>query len=230
MDVALVTRRGCHLCSDALAEVRALGLEPRLLDVDGDSALFDQFDFRVPVLLVEGRAVGEGRLDHATLARALGLPAVRVLPCGPEAAGAVHDLTQRAFAPHARLDPPSGAGLESLESVAEELAVHGGALASTDGRPAGCLRLRDLDGHLHVRRVAVAPDRQGLGIGRALMRWAEAEAARRGADGVSVGVRLALPGNLEFYRRLGYREVERHRHPGYDRPTWVLLHKRVPLA
>jgi GNAT superfamily N-acetyltransferase len=230
MDVALVTRRGCHLCQDALAEVRALGLEPRLLDVDADAKLFDQFDFRVPVLLVEGRAVGEGRLDNATLARALGLPAVRVLPCGPEAAGPVHELTRRAFAPYSGLDPPSGAGRESLESVGAELAVHGGALASTGGGPAGCLRLRERDGHLHVRRVAVAPDRQGQGIGRALMRWAEAEAARRGTDGVSVGVRLALPGNLEFYRRLGYREVGRHAHPGYDRPTWVLLHKRVPLA
>jgi ribosomal protein S18 acetylase RimI-like enzyme len=230
MDVALVTRRGCHLCEAALAEVRALGLEPRLLDVDGDAKLFDQFDFRVPVLLVEGRAVGEGRLDHATLARALGLPAVRVLPCGPEASGAVHELTRRAFAPYSRLDPPSGAGRESLESVGEELAVYGGALASTDGRPAGCLRLREMDGHLHVRRVAVAPEQQGRGIGRALMRWAEAEAGRRGTEGVSVGVRLALPGNLEFYRRLGYREVERHAHPGYDRPTWALLRKRVPLA
>ena len=74
MQVDLVTRSGCHLCEEALAELRALGIEPRLRDVDGDPVLFAQFDFRVPVVLVGGRVVGEGRLDRAALVRALGLP------------------------------------------------------------------------------------------------------------------------------------------------------------
>jgi predicted thioredoxin/glutaredoxin len=74
MQVDLVTRAGCHLCDDALAELRALGVEPRLRDVDADAELFTLFDFRVPVVLVEQRVVGEGRLDRTALARALGLP------------------------------------------------------------------------------------------------------------------------------------------------------------
>jgi len=71
VEVDLVTRRGCHLCEDALALLRDLGVEPRQRDVDADAELFRLYDFRVPVVLVEGRVVGEGRLDHGTLRRAL---------------------------------------------------------------------------------------------------------------------------------------------------------------
>jgi glutaredoxin len=71
MDVDLVTRRGCHLCDDALALLRDLGVEPRQRDVDADGELSRLYDFRVPVVLVDGRVVGEGRLDRLTLSRAL---------------------------------------------------------------------------------------------------------------------------------------------------------------
>lgn len=227
MELALVTRRGCHLCDEALALVRSLGLEPSLLDVDSDPALSDLYDFRVPVLLAADRLLAEGKLEHSTLARALGLPPVRIASCGPEAAETVHRLTQEAFGPYGSLDPPSGAVREDRGAVVEELAAHGGALAELGGVPAGCLRLRPDGNHLLVRRLAIDPRFQGQGIGRAMMAWAESEARRRGLEGVSVGVRLALPGNLDFYRRLGYRQVSEHMHPGYNRPTWVSMQKGI---
>jgi glutaredoxin len=69
--VELITRRGCHLCDDALALLKSLGVEPELRDVDLDSQLFADYDFRVPVVLVEGRVVGEGRLTRQAMVRAL---------------------------------------------------------------------------------------------------------------------------------------------------------------
>jgi len=72
MAVELVTRRGCHLCDEALRALRALGVEPSRLDVDADPELFRLYDFRVPVVLLDGRVVGEGRLDAGALRRALG--------------------------------------------------------------------------------------------------------------------------------------------------------------
>jgi glutaredoxin len=72
MAVQLVTRRGCHLCDDALALLRELAVEPEQRDVDADPELFRLYDFRVPVVLVDGRVVGEGRLDRDSLRRALG--------------------------------------------------------------------------------------------------------------------------------------------------------------
>lgn len=74
VDVELVTRRGCHLCDDALAALRELGIEPRLSDVDSDAELFRLYDFRVPVILLQGRLIAEGRFDLAALRRRLVAP------------------------------------------------------------------------------------------------------------------------------------------------------------
>jgi GNAT superfamily N-acetyltransferase len=153
---------------------------------------------------------------------------LHVVPCGPERAEEIHLLTQAAFAGYTALDPPSGAAREDLARVAADLRKGGGAVAELEGRPVGCLRWRIADdGDLHVRRVAVRPDLQRHGVGRSLMLCSEDEARRRGCEGVFVGVRLALPGNLAFYRSLGYEVTGEHRHDGYAHTTWLGLRKRL---
>ena len=72
MTIELVTRRGCHLCDGALAVLRELAVEPHQRDVDADPELFRLYDFRVPVVLLDGRVIGEGRVDREALRRALG--------------------------------------------------------------------------------------------------------------------------------------------------------------
>ena len=72
MRVVLVTRRGCHLCEHALELLRELGHEPELADVDADDRLHDLYDWRVPVVLVEGQVVAEGKIERAAVERALG--------------------------------------------------------------------------------------------------------------------------------------------------------------
>jgi len=67
----LVTRQGCHLCDQALGLLRALGHEPELQDVDSDDRLHDLYDWRVPVVLVDGRVVAEGQMELEQLRRAL---------------------------------------------------------------------------------------------------------------------------------------------------------------
>lgn len=69
--MVLVTRQGCHLCDQALGMLRDVGVEPEQRDVDGDSELFDLYDWRVPVILVGGTVVAEGRIDHEALRKAL---------------------------------------------------------------------------------------------------------------------------------------------------------------
>ena len=71
MVLVLVTRKGCHLCQDAERHLRGLGFEPELADVDADDRLHELYDWRVPVLLLGDRVVAEGKIDRATLARAL---------------------------------------------------------------------------------------------------------------------------------------------------------------
>lgn len=67
MKVVLVTRQGCHLCDDALALLRDLGVDPELADVDADDELHRLYDFRVPVVLVDGAIVAEGRITREQL-------------------------------------------------------------------------------------------------------------------------------------------------------------------
>ena len=74
MTVELVTRKNCHLCDEALAALRAIGVEPELRDVDADDELFALYDWRVPVVTVDGRVVAEGRIDREAVRKAL--PAV----------------------------------------------------------------------------------------------------------------------------------------------------------
>lgn len=71
MEVVLVTRQGCHLCDDALASLRSLGVEPELHDVDSDDRLHALYDWRVPVVLIDGRVIAEGRVDVVLLRKVL---------------------------------------------------------------------------------------------------------------------------------------------------------------
>jgi glutaredoxin len=72
--VVLVTRQGCHLCEEALNLLRGLGVEPEQDDVDADDDLHRLYDWRVPVVLVDGRIVGEGKIEREQLERALAQP------------------------------------------------------------------------------------------------------------------------------------------------------------
>jgi GNAT superfamily N-acetyltransferase len=64
---------------------------------------------------------------------------------------------------------------------------------------------------LEVKNMAVAPRRQGRGVGRALIGAALALARAQGASTLVVATAAADIGNLRFYQRLGFRmrSVER---------------------
>ncbi len=70
--VELYTRRGCHLCDEAKAELHSLRAElPFTLvetDVDSDYALQQAYGLLVPVVVVDGRRISE--LRFAAPARA----------------------------------------------------------------------------------------------------------------------------------------------------------------
>ncbi|TAJ19459.1 MAG: GNAT family N-acetyltransferase, partial [Dehalococcoidia bacterium] len=120
------------------------------------------------------------------------------------------------------LDPPSGALDETPDSIRHELeSAYGGALAVFDGHPIGCVLFRPEGPDLYFGRLSVLPAHRGRGVAAALVRAVEAEAARRGCQGGVLGVRIALPENQEVFRRLGYTEIARHAHAGYNLPTWI---------
>ncbi|MFT4881633.1 MAG: putative GNAT family N-acyltransferase [Salinirussus sp.] len=73
-----------------------------------------------------------------------------------------------------------------------------------DGRPVGTTRLREVDSHAKVERVAVRAAYRGAGLGRTLMDIVEGRARRNGHDEAVLHAQTDVEG---FYRALGYETV-----------------------
>jgi len=144
-------------------------------------------------------------------------------------AGLLHDLLVRAFSEYeGRLDPPSGANAETINSIAHKLEEGGALVCEGGGVTAGCIFYRRKDGHLHVGRLAVVPALRRRGIGDLLLRAAEGRAAELGLPSVRLGVRLALESLRAYYATRGYAAIALHSHAGHSQPTFVEMEKRLP--
>jgi tRNA threonylcarbamoyladenosine biosynthesis protein TsaE len=128
-----------------------------------------------------------------------------VAEVGPDEAADVVAVIHRAFAARPRLDPPSTATDETVESVAAALSDTGGLLARSDGAPVGAM-LFDMSSpsRLGLRRVGVDPAAQLHGVASAMVGVAEDVAERLGLDGVWLKARTELPDTVDFWRRRGY--------------------------
>lgn len=72
------------------------------------------------------------------------------------------------------------------------------------------------DGWL-IENVAVLPEAQGTGAGKALLAFAEAEGRRRGHDRAILYTHAKMTRNLALYPALGYAETGRRTEDGLDR-------------
>lgn len=74
IEVTFYTKAGCHLCEDArdLLEEIAEGTEYMLTEVDirSDLEVFERYRYRIPVILINGEILLEGRIDALELAQA----------------------------------------------------------------------------------------------------------------------------------------------------------------
>ena len=93
----------------------------------------------------------------------------------------------------------------------EDLAPPAGLLlvARESGRPVGCGGLRyHAGGRADVKRMWVAPDARGIGLGRRLLRVLEHHAADTGVAVLRLETNASLTEAIALYRETGYREVE----------------------
>ncbi|OOG67494.1 hypothetical protein B0E45_22835 [Sinorhizobium sp. A49] len=74
-------------------------------------------------------------------------------------------------------------------------------------RPLGFLCAEIIDGALHIWQLAVLHDRQGLGLGRALIAAAVAHARERSLGEVTLTTFRELAWNERFYRKLGFETL-----------------------
>lgn len=73
--LTLYSRVGCHLCDVMKEQLEAIAARiPFTLDVvdiDRDPALKAEYDWDVPVLVIDGKKIAKYRLDEAMLLRRL---------------------------------------------------------------------------------------------------------------------------------------------------------------
>lgn len=81
-------------------------------------------------------------------------------------------------------------------------------VARLDGRAVGCGGYApEGDGTAELKRIFVAAEARGLGIGRALLKALEAEAHRDGIRLLRLETGVKSTEALGLYRRFGYREI-----------------------
>jgi ribosomal protein S18 acetylase RimI-like enzyme len=128
---------------------------------------------------------------------------------------AVLDLVERAYEPWVerigRRPAPMDSDYAGLIAAGQ---VH---LLDADGRTVGLVILSDLGDHLLVDNVAVDPDHQGRGHGRALLAFAERRAAELGLAELRLYTHALMTENIALYRRLGWRDYDRHSERGFTR-------------
>lgn len=81
----------------------------------------------------------------------------------------------------------------------------------------GVLVLRTEPDHLLLENVAVRPDAQGRGIGRAMIDFAERRARDLGLPEVRLYTHVLMIENIALYTRLGYIETHRETEHGFTR-------------
>ncbi|HEU5230914.1 MAG TPA: glutaredoxin family protein [Ktedonobacteraceae bacterium] len=72
--VTFYTKAGCHLCEsarDMLDDIAAqTSFDLTEIDIRGDLAIFEQYRYRIPVIIIDETIVIEGRIEYGDLAKA----------------------------------------------------------------------------------------------------------------------------------------------------------------
>ncbi|SOC41000.1 predicted N-acetyltransferase YhbS [Rhizobium subbaraonis] len=127
----------------------------------------------------------------------------------------------------ARIDPPSSAQRLTPATLKEKALSEIVFLAVDDQRLVGCIFCRPEPQRLYIGKLAVVPDRQGDGIGRALLMAAEAEARRLSLPAMRLETRIELTENHARFHAMGFEKTAENRHLGFDRTTSIEMTKHL---
>ncbi len=89
-------------------------------------------------------------------------------------------------------------------------------LAASINRVVGLIVLQPQTDHLLIYSVAVDPAHQKMGVGQALLTWAETEATRQGFATVKLYTNEKMTENIALYQWLGYSEDKRASYNGFQ--------------
>jgi ribosomal protein S18 acetylase RimI-like enzyme len=133
--------------------------------------------------------------------------------------GQIVEQAYRHYIP--RIGKPPGPMLDDYDARVSEGVVwvieEGSAIA-------GIVVLLPRPDHLLLDNIAVDPARQGSGLGRRLLAFAEAEAVRRSYREIRLYTHRTMTENQRLYAASGYEETGRATEAGYER---VFMRKRL---
>ena len=141
---------------------------------------------------------------------------------GPADQTTVEAVVNEAYAVYIeRIGKPPGPMLDDYAALIAAGAV---SVLEIDSVIAAIVVLVPKPDHLLLDNLAVRRNRQGQGLGRRLIAFAEAEALRLGYREIRLYTHEKMAENIVLYPRLGFVETGRGRETGYDR---VFMTKRL---
>lgn len=76
-EVIFYTKAGCHLCEEARDMLDDIAAEIVYnlteIDIRSDPAIFEEYRYRIPVIIIDNETVVEGRIEYRDLAKAFAL-------------------------------------------------------------------------------------------------------------------------------------------------------------
>jgi ribosomal protein S18 acetylase RimI-like enzyme len=128
---------------------------------------------------------------------------------------AIAEIVDQAYRHYiARIGKPPGPMLDDYAARVSEGAVW---VLEEGAVIAAIVVLLPAPNYLLLDNIAVSPTRQGLGLGRRLLGFAEDEALRRGYREMRLYTHQTMVENQRLYASIGYEETGRGSEAGYDR-------------
>ena len=138
-------------------------------------------------------------------------------------------LLHAAFAyQEGRIDPPSSLHRLDALSIAEKAKEEQLFVAMEGDGVLGCVFAKSVGSTMYVGKLAVSPQRQAQGIGRALMKAVEVFARQTNHNVLELDARIELTENHQTFSALGFIKAGEHAHAGYDRNTFITMRKALP--
>ncbi len=150
---------------------------------------------------------------------------IRVAPDGDQV-DAILDLLKRSFAfMDPRIDPPSSVLRLTTDAIRAQ--CERGEVWTLGSPPHACIFLIRNPDAIYIGKLAVDETMRGRGIARALVDLAEDRAKASGLGALELETRIELIENHEAFQRLGFVRTSCGTHEGFDRPTFVVMQKRL---
>ncbi len=117
------------------------------------------------------------------------------------------------------INPPSSMHRMTLESLTAQAAQE--EVWAWENPLQACAIFTVEGEALYLGKIAVSPDFRGQGLLRKIVAQAESRAARLGLTRLELESRVELTEVHAAFVHLGFAEIARSAHPGFDRPTTI---------